>query len=63
MVGGAPRIADSAAWIQLTPSRICDAGDHDLVLCDVTELTVPAELPDPLVFHAGAYRYLAPLNR
>ncbi len=56
---GAPRIADTAAWLRLTPNAIIDAGDHDFVLCNVVDLEAPDDTAEPLVFHTGKYRTLA----
>ena len=56
---GVPRIADTAAWLRLTPNAIIDAGDHDFVLCNVVDLEAGEEGSEPLVFHSGKYRTLA----
>lgn len=56
---GAPRIADCAAWITMTTNSITPAGDHDVIICDVTSMEAATEPMAPLVFHGGAYRRLA----
>lgn len=59
IVDGAPRIADTSAWMTLTPYRVVDAGDHEFALCNVVTMDVPAMPLPPMIFYGGAYRNLA----
>jgi flavin reductase (DIM6/NTAB) family NADH-FMN oxidoreductase RutF len=51
---GDPVLADSVAWIDTRPTRTVDAGDHWIVLCEVTELAVTNPV-SPLIFFQGGY--------
>lgn len=55
---GAPRIADTTAWIRLTPNKIIDAGDHEFALCNVVEMSSPKHASEPVIFYGGGYRTL-----
>ena len=60
--GGAPRIANTTAWMTLTPNQVIDAGDHEFALCNVTHLEHPETPSEPVIFYGGGYRTLAPLE-
>lgn len=60
IVDGAPRIADSAAWILLKLREIIEVGDHELALCDVVSMDMPDAPHTPVIFYGGQYRQLAP---
>ena len=62
IVDGAPRIADTAAWMTLTPHEITAAGDHEFGLYNVTSMDMPDEPKSPVIFYGGAYRDLASLE-
>lgn len=59
MVDGAPRIADTTAWMTLTEHQILPAGDHEFGLYNVTSMDVPEEAKPPVIFYGGGYRNLA----
>ena len=56
---GAPGLDGAVAWIEAKPYSITDAGDHDLVLLEVTGLRAGAEA-DPLIYHRGRYSSVRP---
>ena len=51
---GAPAIEGATAWIEAHQYSIADAGDHDLVLLEVTGLRVGRDI-GPLIYHHGRY--------
>ncbi len=51
---GAPCLDDVIAWIECTPYSITDAGDHDMILLEVTALRQGADI-GPLTYHRGRY--------
>lgn len=51
---GAPRLAGAVAWIEAAPYSVTEAGDHDLILLEVTALR-PGRDAGPLVYHRGGY--------
>ena len=51
---GAPGLDDAVAWIEARPYSVTDAGDHDLVLLEVTGLRSGGDA-DPLIYHRGQY--------
>lgn len=51
---GAPGLAGAVAWIEARPYSVTDAGDHDLVLLEVTSLRVGRSV-GPLIYHRGVY--------
>lgn len=51
---GAPRFADSSAYLDCTPWQSYDGGDHVLVLGEVQELDLSGG--DPLLFYGGRFR-------
>ena len=59
VVDGAPRIADTTAWMTLTEHQILPAGDHEFGLYNVTSMEVPEEAKPPVIFYGGGYRNLA----
>lgn len=52
--GGAPVLADCAAWIDCSTESIVDGGDHDIVLGRVRDLG-SNERQSPLLFFQGGY--------
>ena len=54
---GAPLLDDAIAVLECTTYRVFEAGDHDVVLGEVTASAVPGG--DPLVYYDGAYRSLS----
>ena len=54
---GAPVLDDAIAVLECTTSRVFEAGDHEVVLGEVTEAS--ASSGDPLVYYDGAYRSLS----
>lgn len=56
--GGAPRFADTTAFIRLTFNQVIDAGDHELALCNVVSMDTPEDAREPLIFYGGRYRNL-----
>ncbi|MBO0843178.1 MAG: flavin reductase family protein, partial [Nocardioides sp.] len=57
--GGAPILSDAVGWIECTTYDIREAGDHYLVLGEVTALDV-ARPVQPLLFFQGGYGRFAP---
>jgi len=51
----APRLARSHAWLECTPWRTYDGGDHLLFLGEVKALSF--EDSEPLLFHSGAFHW------
>lgn len=51
---GSPALAGAVAWIDAAPYSVTDAGDHDLILLEVTGLR-EGEPVGPLVYHRGQY--------
>ena len=51
---GAPSLAGAIAWIEARPYSVTDAGDHDLVLLEVTSLRIGRGV-GPLIYHRGVY--------
>ena len=58
VVDGAPKFAETTAWLTLTPHQVIEAGDHELALCNVTHMEAPAEALEPVIFYGGGYRAL-----
>ena len=59
---GAPRIADTCAWMTLTEHQILPAGDHEFGLYNVTSMDIPDEPKEPVIFYGGGYRDLSPVE-
>ena len=55
----AVRIRGCAAWLHCTPYAEHDAGDHVIVLLEVIDFELPADV-EPLVYHGSRFRDLAP---
>ena len=60
VVDGAPRIANTTAWMTLIEHQILPAGDHEFGLYNVTSMDIPEDALPPVIFYGGAYRSLAP---
>lgn len=56
----APLLAGTAATISCRPWRTYDGGDHLIVIGEVTAVDIPER--DPLLFHAGRFRHLSPVE-
>jgi flavin reductase (DIM6/NTAB) family NADH-FMN oxidoreductase RutF len=54
---GAPVLDDAIAVLECKTYRVFEAGDHEVVLGEVTASAVPGG--DPLVYYDGAYRSLS----
>ena len=54
---GAPVLDDAIAVLECTTFRVFEAGDHEVVLGEVTAAATRAG--DPLVYYDGAYRSLS----
>ncbi|MDQ3953772.1 MAG: flavin reductase family protein [Actinomycetota bacterium] len=54
---GAPVLDDAIAVLECTTYRVFEAGDHEVVLGEVTASAVTGG--DPLVYYNGAYRSLS----
>lgn len=53
---GIPRLKDAVAWFDATVHDVLPAGDHVMVLGEVTDLGLGPSANDvPLVFHRGGY--------
>jgi 3-hydroxy-9,10-secoandrosta-1,3,5(10)-triene-9,17-dione monooxygenase reductase component len=57
--GGAPRLADAAAWIDCRLHTEYDGGDHLVVVAGVRRVDTPTEPRAPLLFYRGRYARLA----
>jgi flavin reductase (DIM6/NTAB) family NADH-FMN oxidoreductase RutF len=55
---GSPALSGAVAWISTKPYSVTDAGDHDLILMEVTGLR-EGEMAGPLVYHRGQYSGVA----
>lgn len=53
---GAPLLDDAIAVLECRLYEVFEAGDHEVVLGEVTDAAVPGG--DPLVYYDGAYRSL-----
>jgi flavin reductase (DIM6/NTAB) family NADH-FMN oxidoreductase RutF len=53
---GAPVLDDAIAVLECSTYRVLEAGDHEVVLGEVTAAAVPGG--DPLVYYDGTYRSL-----
>jgi flavin reductase (DIM6/NTAB) family NADH-FMN oxidoreductase RutF len=60
-VTGAPILAGAVAWVDCTIVAVHDAGDHDIVVGRVEDLSVATEAV-PLLFFQGGYGRFAPLS-
>ena len=56
---GAPGLSGAVAWIEAAPYSVTAAGDHDLILLEVTTLRRGREV-GPLVYHRGGYTGVFP---
>lgn len=54
---GAPVLDDAIAVLECSTYQVFEAGDHEVVLGEVTAATIPGG--DPLVYYDGAYRSLS----
>ncbi len=54
---GVPLLLDCPVRFDCSPRERIDAGDHELVIADVTQFAAVSQ--PPLLFHSGAYRTLA----
>ncbi|HET8626178.1 MAG TPA: flavin reductase family protein [Thermomicrobiales bacterium] len=60
--GGVPTIAGCVAALLCTVEQIHESGDHTIIVGRVTELRPGPPDARPLLFFAGRYRRLAPLD-
>ena len=56
---GAPGLMGAVAWIEAAPYSVTAAGDHNLILLEVTALTSGRDT-GPLVYHRGRYGGVSP---
>jgi flavin reductase len=57
-ITGAALLDDALAWLQCRTTAVYDAGDHDVVLGAVVEVTSSQVEAPPLIYYRGAYREL-----
>lgn len=57
--GSAVLVNDAAAWFEVSPVGVSEAGDHVFVLLEVHSCQVD-ERHDPLVFHRSRFRAVKP---
>lgn len=57
---GALVLTDAIAALQAHTVATIAAGDHDILLGEVSALHLAEHLPDPLLYFASAYRRLSP---
>ena len=62
VVDGAPRIADTTAWMTLTAAQVIDAGDHELGMYTVSTMDIPDDPKAPVIFYGGGYRDLSAVD-
>jgi flavin reductase (DIM6/NTAB) family NADH-FMN oxidoreductase RutF len=53
---GAPLFDDSIAWMECKTERVVEAGDHDIVIGEVTSCDATEEMP--LMYYEADYRTL-----
>jgi flavin reductase (DIM6/NTAB) family NADH-FMN oxidoreductase RutF len=51
---GVPVLDDAVAWLDCRTKAVYDGGDHDIVICEVTDLGVQHQ-ESPLLFFQGGY--------
>lgn len=59
---GCPIFPGYTALFECVPFAVHDGGDHDIFVARVTAFDVAAPTPPPLVFYAGKYRALKPVD-
>jgi len=59
---GAPGLTGAIAWIEASPYSVTAAGDHILILLEVTALRSGRDT-GPLVYHRGSYTGVSPRRR
>ncbi|MEQ6901288.1 flavin reductase family protein [Nocardioides sp. YIM 152588] len=56
---GAVFVPGATLWLECSPHRTFEAGDHDIVVLRVEALLMDADV-EPIVFHRSAFREIAP---
>jgi flavin reductase (DIM6/NTAB) family NADH-FMN oxidoreductase RutF len=60
---GAPLLSDALGWLECVVTAEQPAGDHTVVIAEIEQLGVHADIGEPLVFFRGRYhRGLPPLD-
>lgn len=57
--GGAVFVHGSTLWLECTPFKRVDAGDHEIVVLQIISLAMYPDIT-PMVFHASSFRQLSP---
>jgi len=57
--GGAVFVHGSTLWLECTPFKRVDAGDHEIVVLQIISLAMYPDIA-PMVFHASSFRQLSP---
>jgi 3-hydroxy-9,10-secoandrosta-1,3,5(10)-triene-9,17-dione monooxygenase reductase component len=52
---GAPLLADALGWLECSVRAEYPAGDHTVVIAEITRMGVHSEIDEPLVFFRGGY--------
>lgn len=52
---GAPLLSDALGWLECRVQAEYPAGDHTVVIAEIEQMGVHADIGDPLVFFRGAY--------
>lgn len=60
--GGAPRIDGAAMWCEGAIVAVHGGGDHVIVVVRVEDLATTASPSRPLIFHAGSFTSLVPVQ-
>lgn len=56
---GAVFVHGSTLWLECAPYKRVDAGDHEIVVLQITALAMYPDVA-PMVFHASGFRQLSP---
>lgn len=57
--GGAVFVHGATLWLECTPFKRVDAGDHEIVVLQIISLAMYPDVT-PMVFHASSFRQLSP---
>jgi flavin reductase (DIM6/NTAB) family NADH-FMN oxidoreductase RutF len=55
---GAVFVHGAALWLECTPFKVVDAGDHQIVVLEIASLLMNPDIA-PMVFHRSAFHQLA----
>ena len=58
---GAVFVHGSTLWLEVAPYRRIEAGDHEIVLLEIVEVSMNPDV-SPMVFHRSSFHELAPAS-